>query len=236
METYSAGRQGALAIAEHVRRCAFALVADFRVGWVALEAARIADGALRRGEFRLVALLLVQRQVDQELQYGVDEGTAKLVDESIDMCVETELDGEQGETETEVNAEKILEGNAEDFAVAEDGIGVDARANIEEGVTCVKVVELTGTDDRGGATVEFSVRVSGGGPGPTSEDVAVWPGEDGAGGSQKSDEDGRETHVGFCVFFWGKTGSRGLGCVLWRGGFYRIWADGGDLDGDIWRA
>lgn len=127
---------------------------------------------------------------DQKFEYGIDEGAAVLVDESVDLRTQTKFDGESGQTQADVNAKELLDWDTEDFAVTEDAVRGYAGAYIEEGVAGVEVVELAGTDDRGCAAVEFSVGVE-----RSSSRAAVGPGEDGGGGGQKSDEDGGHAHL-----------------------------------------
>lgn len=83
----------------------------------------------------------------QDFDDGVHQRLTVLVDQGIELDTNPDLQRQHGDTETDIKAEKIFERDTQDLAVAQDGVGIDVGANIDQGLVTSEMVELAGRND-----------------------------------------------------------------------------------------
>lgn len=119
-----------------------------------------------------------------------------LVDESVQLRAKTQFDRESRQAKAQVEAEDVVERDAEKLAVTEDGVCVEVDTDVKERArSSTASLVLARCDNVGGTSRKLSTAgVWVGGLRPTRVDTFTGAGGDGRGGGQESEKDSGDAH------------------------------------------
>lgn len=133
----------------------------------------------------------------QKLDDGVEERSAVLVDQCVKLNADANLERKGRNADAKIEANDVFEGYTQELAVAEDGVGVDVGADVEERFLAGEMVELARGDNV--CTTDGEINVAcGGGFGRARVGVAAWARERRPCGCEEGEKECGDAHVACC--------------------------------------